>query len=432
MAATFFLSIALIATLFAWVWRNRRQLFLLPSTWVLFLSTLIYVLPAAVFFEEIEDMSPYTGIALAYCTAFVVLGMVLNMLLARPPRLAELLSAPARPADATRATPADPRRVVRRTLRGLLLVLGLIGAWYLINVPLRSTGLYGVLFDPENSAQLREESLKLLDNPALQYVYLIGFSALSPLTLCMLLARLPQLPSRRRWWVATAVIAFLAFYLLITGARVGLVNLVVVGSLFMFVRNRLQVSLKMLVVATVIVFAVPIGMSILREQGRNEAMLQEYVEAIGERIFLLPLLISGWFVEYADTRGPAGLMAAIGLGEKLNWSNLIALEFLDRKEAVTVETVTTPTAFFFSNYLYFGWLGLLPSLIALRIIDLPVGQLPRLALPLRLPLIATLMFFSVIFVQSGFGVTLTTHGYLLLMLIVLWAARHQRPAYQRP
>jgi len=242
----------------------------------------------------------------------------------------------------------------------------------------------------------------------------------------VLLARARYVHGAHRWLLLAGVPLFLAFYLLITGARVGLVNLVVVASLFLLVRNRLQVRLKALLIGLVIAFAIPIVMSMLREQGRNEATLFEYIEAIGERVFLLPLLISGWFVEYADTRGPAGLLAAIGLGEKINWSNLIALEFLERREAVTVESVTTPTAFFFSNYLYFGWLGLLPSLVALRFIDLPVGQLRRLARPLRLPLVATLMFFSVIFVQSGFGVTLATHGYLLLMLLVLWAARTRR------
>jgi hypothetical protein len=33
-----------------------------------------------------------------------------------------------------------------------------------------------------------------------------------------------------------------------------------------------------------------------------------------------------------------------------------------------------------------------------------------------------MLFFSVIFVQSGFGVTLISHGYLLLILLVIaWA-----------
>jgi hypothetical protein len=101
----------------------------------------------------------------------------------------------------------------------------------------------------------------------------------------------------------------------------------------------------------------------------------------------------------------------MGLGENINWSNLIALEYLGRKEELTIDTVTTPTSFFFSNYLYFGWAGLFPSLLALRIIDLPMGQLRRIDPHLRLPLAATLLFYSVVFVQSGLS-----HGYLLLIL----------------
>ena len=111
-------------------------------------------------------------------------------------------------------------------------------------------------------------------------------------------------------------------------------------------------------------------------------------------------------------------MAAMGIGQTVDWTNLIALEYLGRKDSVTIESVTTPTAFIFSNYLYFGWMGLLPSVLALKFIDLPVSRIRLLPRGVRLPFIATLMFFSVIFVQSGFGVTLTSHGYLLLMMLI--------------
>jgi hypothetical protein len=401
--------------IFVWVWFRRRKLFLLPSTWTLFLSLLIYVVPAVVFFDQIEELSPFATTALTYCATFILMGLATNAMLARPPALSTILLD--RP-----STSLSDRRVLRRGLRAVIFLLALVTTWYLLKVPLRSTGLYGVLFDPQNAAQLREESLKLLDSRALQYAYLIGFSTLSPLAFTLLLSRTAELHGLQRWKLFVPVAVFLAGYLLLTGARVGLVNLAVAGVLYAFIRNRLRVGFKPLLGAAAVLLAVPMLLSFLREQGRNEASVLEYAEAIGERIFLLPLLISGWFVEYAQFNGPVGLLAALGVGDSTDWSNVIALEFLGRKEAVTIETVTTPTAFFFSNFLYFGWLGVLPSLLALQLIDLPVRLVGRLPGPLRLPLTATMLFFSVIFVQSGFGVTLISHGYLLLILLVIaWA-----------
>lgn len=406
---------ALTSLLFASAWLRRRDTFLYPSTWILLLTTLIYIAPAAVFMREVQDMSPYTVTALLYSSIFVVVGMTLN-LLRRRLRLDGALGSAVQ-------VPSRRHNHVGRALRMALVGLACITAAYLLYVPLSSTGLYGVLFDPENSAQLREESLKLLNNAALQYLYLIGFSALSPLAFALTLARAEELHGWQRWALLLSVSLFLAFYLLITGARVGLVNLTVCGLLYAFFHGGMKLGLKPLIVGVAVIFGVPILMSVLREQGRNEATMFEYVEAIGERIFLLPLLISGWFVEFAETRGYVGLLAAVGMGEQINWSNMIALEFLDRKEAVTIESVSTPTAFIFTNYLYVGWLGLLPAWVALRVIDWPVGRLHRVAPVLRRPILVTLVFFSVIFVQSAFGVVLISHGYLLLMGVVWWMGR---------
>jgi hypothetical protein len=268
--------------------------------------------------------------------------------------------------------------------------------------------------------------LKLLDSPALQYVYLIGFSCLSPLAFTLLLERIAFMGAVRGSVLAAAVLVFLSFYLLLTGARVGLVNLAAAGLIYALLANRLRIGWKSLIAAAAVIWLVPIGLSALREQGRNEAGLLEYVIAIGDRIFLLPLLISGWFVEFAETRGYAGLAAALGIGPQSDWTNEIAMEFLGRKDDITIETVTTPTSFFFANYLYFGWFGLLPSLLALKLMDVPVRYIGQLPDVLKRPFLATAIFFSVIFVRAGFGVTLITHGYLVLVGWILFATRRKK------
>jgi hypothetical protein len=410
---------ALVIAMLGWAWLRQRQLFLLPSTWVLLLSALFYMLPALLFVDQIADLSPYTWTAMGYCTVFVGSGLLLNMVLPTPAWADRQWTVRGR------TSPRDARRV-GAYLAAILALLALVTLWYLAYVPIASTGLYGLLVDPEHSGQLREESLKLLDSVALRYGYLVGFSCLSPLAFALWLERSASITRGKQFVLGSAVFAFLAFYLLLTGARVGLVNLAAVGLLYTVVANRLRIGWKSLAVALLVIWLVPVVLSILREQGRNEANVFQYATAVGDRIFLIPLLISGWYVEWAETHGHAGLAAALGIGPAAEWSSAIALEFLGRRNDITIESVTAPSSFFFANYLYFGWLGLLPSIVALKIIDLPVALLGRLPDSLARPLLATLLYFSLIYVRAAFGVTLLSHGYLLLTLIVAFASAGRR------
>lgn len=407
--ATIFNVLAL--SLLCWMCWRWRSVYLLPSTWVLLLSAIFYMLPSLIFSQEIEDVSPYTWDAVFYCSTFVCVGTLINLYGAKKlAHQSEFESA---------AVPLPIREaMVSGYLKLIILAIGLIMAWYLLVVPLTSTGLYGLLVDPDHYAQLREDSLKLLDNPPLQYAYLIGFSCLSPLAFSLLLERTRLTRGVRCWVPAVLGSLFLCFYILLTGARVGIINFVIIGLLYVFLRNGMRFNWKTLVLG-VCVFIVPITLSMMREAGRNDATtLFDYLKAIGDRIFLLPLLISGWYVEFAETRGYVGFLAAMGLNVQPDWTNVIALEFLDRKESVTIESVTTPTSFIFSNYLYLGWLGLVPSLLALRFIDIPILYLRGLPEVLKVPFFITALYFATVFIRAGFGVTVLSHGYIVL--IILW------------
>ena len=415
------LLVLLDLALLGWAWRRRRDLFLRPSTWVLTLSSIIFLVPGLFFGSEVREMAPYALQAQMYGAVLVLLALAAS-LWSRRLELDETLL----PALQAEGAPAGA------ALRRVGLVLGVLTLWYLARVPLRSSGLYALLFDPDNAALAREEALKLLDARLLQYAYLIGFSALSPLAFALLLTWARELPRRRRWVALGGVTTGLAFYLLLTGARVGLFNLALVGVFHALLRNRLRLDWRWLVAGGGLAVAVPVLLSLVRERGRTEAGLLEVLEGVGERVLLIPLLIAGWFVEFAQTRGPAGLSTALGLAGQENWSNLIALEFLERKEAISIESVSTPTAFFFYNFLYFGWLGLVPSLLGLQLFDLPARWALAARPSLRLPLLAVLIYFSVQLVQTGFGAVVLTHGYAVVAGIALASAWAERGAGASP
>lgn len=414
MGSTTALMIMTSVAIFIWAWLRKRAVFMFPSTWILLISALLYMFPALIFAEEINELSPYTHTALSYCSTFVLVAMFINIF--RPVPTIESFFSDAPRAGVMTIGPAA-------ALRATVWVLGLLTLWYLAYVPLRQTGLYGVLFDPENSVQLREESLKLIGNVALHYAYLMGFSFLCPLAFALLLAPAPTIPQPARFLRFASILLFLAFYVMLTGARVGLVNLAVVGAFYAMTRNGMRMPARAAVLLVLVVFLVPMAVSFLREQGRNEATAVEYLFSIGERIFLLPLLISGWFVEYAETHGYAGFRAAIGLGPSVDWTNLIALEFLGRRDAITIESVTTPSAFYYTYFIYFGWFGLVPAWLSLFALDAPVQWIRNGSRELRVPLLATCLFFSIVYVQTSFGTATVSHGYVLFAILTWWLSR---------
>ena len=76
-----------------------------------------------------------------------------------------------------RAAARSPQLLGRDEQRAIVLLSGLMVLAllaYLATVPLTSTGLWSILFDPASSVEARERSLKMLDLPIVGYLYVFS------------------------------------------------------------------------------------------------------------------------------------------------------------------------------------------------------------------------------------------------------------------
>jgi len=387
------------------LWYSARAAFLRPSGVLLGLTFVLFLLPHVFYVDRIADLTGFGDVAFLY-TAVFALGNLLLVCCTLPYR-----------AIVTQGAATDVSVRFKQLFLGTVVALGLILLVYFYFVPWTSTGLYALLFDSDNATLAREDSLKLLPLPWLQYLYLVGFSTLAPLVVaCAIEMRFIQKDVSNVFLVLVA--ALVSLYLLITGARIGIANMVLVGFAWIVIRRGMRVHLHEFALFGVLFLAVPILMSVVRE-GVSEPDYLEYLEAVAERIFLLPTAITGWYVEYTNDFGFVNFFANGG-----NLSNEVALQYLTRHERIGADSVTTPTAYFIQNFAYFGWFGLIPSWIGLVLIDMPAQLAARLPAMFRRPLLAVLLYFSIILMQSGFGTTMISHGYFFLSLLIFVLYEH--------
>jgi len=298
----------------------------------------------------------------------------------------------------------------------LFIVLLIVFFVYLAYVPPFQTGLYAILFDPENSGLARENSLKLLEFPLLQYAYLITYSVIAPLA--FLFAVNLFLTGRKvtavRLIVETAIVCI---FLLLTGARAGLAYLALCLLLLLMVRRNLKFRWIAMMLAFGAFLYLPAILSMLREGDTSDGSSLVYIGLILDRIFLLPTIISAWFLEYANSHGFGGWSAVVdGIGSLYN---SVALEYGDRYDTIRDSNITAPTAYFVQNLYIFYWAGLIPSWLGLILMDLPLIYIKNLLPSMRGPFYAMGMFYALYFLQAGYGVVWLTHVYLIFLLLTV-------------
>ena len=123
-----------------------------------------------------------------------------------------------------------------------LIVLGLFAftiiATYLYAVPPSTTGIYAILFNPDNSTAIREKSLKLLSSSSLKYAYHFHIKIIAPILIALIALRLRcALTSVNCLRLIVMLLILISASL--SGARMPIVNLVFVVGVVSLLRNGL-------------------------------------------------------------------------------------------------------------------------------------------------------------------------------------------------
>lgn len=304
----------------------------------------------------------------------------------------------------------------------LFLAILLITIVYLSYVPLSTTGLFAILFDPENAAISREYSLKLIDNPLLQYMFTFMASAFAPIfaSICTLsLIRREQRAAK-----SLLDLSFLLFTMVIvslTGARSGSAEFILTVALTWFLFRGTSTSLIYAGVALLLIAIPPTVLTLLRE-GRVVTLESFWLylsTGIVKRVFQGPMETGLWYVHFAQITDFIGIRGieklALFFGyQPINMPNTIGLMYTQTR----ISSISANASYVFSYYSYFGLFAFFPSLLALWLLDTVVFFYNRIRASLIIPCITAITISSISFVSTEYTTVLISHGFLIILVVV--------------
>lgn len=309
---------------------------------------------------------------------------------------------------------------------GLLSILGgVLLLLYLMNVPLHSTGLWAIVFDPDGSSLAREASMTLVDNPVVRYGYTWYTSTIAPAIICLLwYIRKPRLLAVHNVLIYAAILLILGSVML-TGARGdGARTILVFGLTYLLIKGvyrggrvLLFLFLFGLLLATIL--------TIMRE-GRfvefSFALFWEYLTSgIFSRVFIVPFVTGVYTNIYAQDVGLLGISNIRPLASLFGVEHIqLAREAGRTLIQDSVFYTHMNTSFLFDFQASFGlFYGMLVSIPALLVLDFSMGLFRRLKGFVLVSLYSVLLCSLLALCSTGYFVSLNSHG-ILWVIALAW------------
>jgi len=325
-------------------------------------------------------------------------------------------------------------QVERRSLTVLIALAGAITLYYLAHVPLTETGLYTIFADPLRSPQARAESLKLLDNPSLQYGFTFLRNSLGPFIAIIATQMFVSGLHDRRILQITVAVMMLAFVFVavsLPGERAPASYLLLAIIVSRFLMSGFQGHVLGLVAGGIAALTIPALMTMSREDvAISLDVYGEYLVWMALRAFVAPAETALWYVHHAQTTGLFGL----GAIPKLAW--LFDIETVDAANVIGVtyalnplESVSAGTSFIFSYFSYFGVLSMLISLVCLLLLDTVLVVYEGLSERMLIPLVTTLILASSTLVEADYTTVLLSNGFIVSILLALVLDRLPRVVF---
>jgi hypothetical protein len=297
-------------------------------------------------------------------------------------------------------------------------------------VPFSQTGLYAIFHHPEGSVLAREKSLKLLEDQTLKYVYSIMVSTIAPLTAVMLFFLFLENIKRckiGRAIVISLALSGLAFAISLTGARISIVNLVLVITFAFIYYHGIPFRPLKVSLIIILVLLVPTILSILRAgETFSIPVVISYLGLVAERTFIKTMDVGSWYAHYFQTEGAFGVSGVPKLATLLGRDflitpNFIALKYMKRAIAST----SADAGYIFTYYSYFGLASTSISLLGLWLLDISILVYTRLNQYLLVPCIASIALSSLSFISSDYTTVWITHGFGFILIVSLVASKIQ-------
>lgn len=418
---TIFSSIALI-----WIYKYQRFLFVKPSILLLGCTNVFFQWPLAFSSEYYENLLPDPYSLLLLVHGYVLIGLIVSSVLFLP-QARNIWN---------HLKIANVRSNVQnlQTVIIFLSLLILVSAWvYLSTVPFEKTGLYALIFNPSAASVARENSLKLLNDVGTKYIYSIAFTSIAPLLISI--ATILLILNKR---LKNNFVVFFLGYLILTlcagifvsfsGARYGLMLLVLTVVLTFFWYKRLKIKYYYIILVILLALAPAIILSLVRENKSifDFSLWGSYLYSVGYRAFVAPFEVGVWYVHYAQTYGPLGIKAFSKLAllagiDPINPANFIGLQYapIFLRDEIILPSYGADSGYLLTYYGYLGSASLFLSLLLLLCLDGVLLIISKLKDFLILPVVAVMSLITLDFFQEDYTTVLLTHGFAIIPIIAV-------------
>lgn len=313
-----------------------------------------------------------------------------------------------------------------RTFLGILgiLIIGVLG-YYLSVVPFNKTGLYAIIYSPENYAVARENSLKLLNDKTLQYLYSWMTSSLVPFFCALASFAAWDCIQRRKFFCMLLFFFFIIAGILaasLTGAKWSPAFVIFVLILAWLFRKRMHFNVLIVFGALFLILGLPVVITIIRSPALP---WMDSVWLMVHRTFFAPMEAGRDYVRYSMEAGYSGIAAYPKLAKLAEVLPIDLPNVIHRYNyKYSLPSGSHTASFVFFNYAAFGWASIFVSWVALWALDALVLVYRFIRNPeLLLVCVSVVTAASTSFISSDYMVTLVTHGLLFSLGLAVFLDR---------
>ncbi len=321
---------------------------------------------------------------------------------------------------------------------------------YLFYVGFSNTGIYAILFESTagQAALAREESLKLLDSPAIKYLYTLLGSAVSPVLLVMLSLHVGDGWGKINQFMGTitGILGILLCFgaIIFPGHRWGpMLMILTIFMAFLYRSGFHSIRWSHFLGITCTLIVVMVTLSVMREgvdfsslglQGTFSYFFQiddifdieswskkGVFWSVSYRV-LLDQMKSGWdYARYVAEYGYWGIQAIPKLAYLVGVDSVNVANELHNYYYPTslIKSGSYTTGFVFAYYSYFGIGAVIVSTVFLWLLDSILILYSLLDDSLLLPVVATVAVASLSLIGAEYTTALLTHGVLSSIVIAL-------------
>jgi hypothetical protein len=313
-----------------------------------------------------------------------------------------------------------PEKDYKFLLTFILVLSAVIVGIFLLNTPLKKTGLFQIFSggDALDSTIAREESLK--NAPAIvRYTYVFFNKVLAIIAVVIITRGLYRNFKSKQWKsfaLKLTLILFIAIMSSLSGARSHGIYVLLSSIITILFIVNFEVPILTIAISILVLLFVPVALQINKFHGNFslENILFTYNEILLRRSIKIPMETGLTWLDYVQRHGIWGINGVSFLkpftGD--NYVNVANYMMNQSSDRLSVDSGLMNTSFIFSYYSYMGYFAIVLYPFLFMLLDVVLKVTRKFNVRLLLPATVLLCLCCINLVNTEYHTILLSYGYL--------------------